>query len=143
MKRLSILVAVVALIALVAAACGGDDDDTAASGDSRTIEVEMVDIAFDPDSIDVERGETIRFVFSNTGAVAHDAFIGDENAQDDHESEMGAEMQHGNEDEDAITVDPGDEGELTYTFDDAGTILVGCHQPGHYEAGMVIEVNVS
>lgn len=103
----------------------------------------MADIAFEPDSIDVEQGETVRVVFTNTGAVAHDAFIGEKEAQDDHEAEMDEAMHHGSGDDDAISVDPGDDGALTYTFDEPGTILVGCHQPGHYDAGMVIEVNVS
>jgi uncharacterized cupredoxin-like copper-binding protein len=40
-------------------------------------------------------------------------------------------------------VAPGDTGELTYTFDEAGPLEVGCHEPGHYDAGMKIAVNVA
>ena len=146
MKRLA---AVVAVLALVGVACGGDDDDaTDAGSDSatRTVEIAMKDIEFDPDQLEVEAGETVRFAFENDGEVAHDAFIGDEDAQADHEDEMAMDdggMDHGGGDEDAITVDPGDTGELTYTFDEPGTVLIGCHQPGHYDAGMVIEVTVT
>ncbi len=43
---------------------------------------------------------------------------------------------------DGITVDPDESGELTYTFDQLGTIEIGCHQPGHYDAGMRVTVTV-
>lgn len=142
--------AVLAGIALVAAACGGDSDTTPSGGAAdRTIEVDMVDIAFEPDTIDVTRGETVRFVFTNAGEVAHDAFIGDHDAQADHEAEMRDADDdahgggHGDDADDAVTVEPGETGELTYTFDDAGTLEVGCHQPGHYEGGMKITVEVA
>ena len=152
MKRNISLTAVAAVIALVAVACGGDDDGTtnADSGtDERTVEIDMVDLAFEPDSLEVASGETVRFVFTNTDEVAHDAFVGDADAQADHEAEMreaedeGHGGGHGDETENAITVEPGDTGELTYTFEDAGTTEIGCHQPGHYEGGMKIDVEVA
>ena len=31
----------------------------------------------------------------------------------------------------------GEQGELTWRFTNPGSILYGCHVPGHYEAGMV------
>jgi uncharacterized cupredoxin-like copper-binding protein len=141
-------------LAVVAAACGGGgDSETAAVGDGdadRTVEIEMVDIAFEPAELEVEAGETVRFVFENTGKAAHDAFVGDIAAQGDHEREMREAEEddgHGgghdeNDAEDAITVEPGETGELTYTFDESGSLEIGCHQPGHYEAGMKIDVTV-
>ena len=109
----------------------------------------MVDIAFEPDKLQVEAGETVRFVFRNTGEVAHDAFIGDSDAQADHEAEMreadddGHDGGHGDEPEDAVTVEPGESGELTYTFDDPGTLEIGCHQEGHYADGMKTSIEVA
>ena len=134
------------------ASCGGDGDTgTDASGDRevRTVEVAMVDIAFEPVRLEVNRGETVRFRFTNRGKVAHDAFIGDRDAQADHEAEM-ADMKdndahggHGDDDDDAVTVEPGDTGELTYTFDEPATLEMGCHQPGHYDAGMKMTIAVT
>lgn len=49
----------------------------------------------------------------------------------------------GGSDADAITVEPGDTGELTHTFDESGEFEIGCHEPGHYEAGMKIDVTVA
>ena len=109
----------------------------------------MVDIAFAPDAVEVAEGETVRFVFSNRGEGTHDAFIGSPDAQAEHDADMrdgGAAHGghgHGDDDDDAVTVEPGDTAELTYTFDDPGTVEIGCHQPGHYAAGMKIAVEVA
>ena len=105
----------------------------------------MVDIAFQPDAIDVTRGETVMFVFTNTGDVDHDAFIGNRDAQAEHEDEMrnaGEGHGGGHGGANAVTVEPGESAELTYKFDEPGAVEIGCHQPGHYDAGMVIAVDV-
>jgi uncharacterized cupredoxin-like copper-binding protein len=139
-----------ALLVLVAAACGsgGDGNDTAgrgaggAGGRARTVDVEMRDIGFAPATLTVAQGETVTLRFTNVGKVAHDAFVGDEAAQADHEAEvrdgMGG-MHHGDSD-DAVTVQPGKTATLTHTFDRTGTVEIGCHQPGHYAAGMKMTV---
>ena len=127
-------------VSALVAGCGSGG--TKASG--RTVNVEMRDIAYSPTQLDIRAGETVRLVFHNTGKVAHDAFVGDSKAQDDHEMEMRqagdmGEMHHtGNEG--GITVQPGKTAELTHTFQ-AGDTLIGCHQAGHYAAGMRITVH--
>ena len=145
------LMVAVAGVALLAAACGDDDTTTGDANDAyRTVEVTMVDIAFEPDSIEVAAGESVRFVFTNDGELTHDAFVGDSAAQADHEQQMrdaeddnGMDHDGGDADDGAVTVEPGDTAELTYTFDEAGTIEIGCHQPDHYDAGMKIDVEVT
>jgi uncharacterized cupredoxin-like copper-binding protein len=144
MRRVLSFLAIPALVVLAACGSSGDDEPTAAgSGENRTIEVEMRDIAFAPTAIDVRTGEKVRFVFANTGQVTHDAFIGDEAAQEAHEKEMrGGHGDHG-KGSNAVSVDPGKKRELTYTFDKPGRILIGCHQPGHYVGGMKADVNIA
>ena len=136
---------------LTLAACGDDDTTAGTASAPRTMEIEMRDIAFSPDEIDVQAGETIRFVFHNKGAVAHDAFIGDEAAQDDHEMEM-REMggmgdsdggHDATDDEGGITVMPGETGEITHTFSEGDNLLIGCHEEGHYAGGMRIMINMT
>ena len=169
--RLRVGGALVVLTLVGLSACGDDGDGGAEAGGSldasseasgteenpRTVEVDMVDNAFEPAEVEVTAGETVRFVFSNNGAVVHDAVIGDEAAQDDHEAEMRAaeetdgemdEMGHGStsgegDDEAAITVEPGQQGEITHTFGSGDDLLVGCHEPGHYAAGMKIVVDIA
>ena len=52
-------------------------------------------------------------------------------------------MSHGGSDAEAITVEPGKTGSLTRTFDEAGTVVLGCHEPGHYASGTKATINVS
>ncbi len=143
MRRVMFLLAVPLLVVL--AACGSSDEpsSTAGSDDARVIELEMRDVAFAPTQVDVRAGEKVRFVFRNTGQVTHDAFIGDQAAQDEHEKEMrGGHGDHG-KGSDAVTVKPGNTAELIHTFDRPGQTLIGCHQPGHYTVGMKVTVNVA
>jgi len=143
MQRVLSLLAIPVLVVL--ASCGSTDGSpsTAGAGDARTVEVEMRDIAFAPTAVDVRAGEKVRFVFRNTGRVAHDAFIGDLAAQDDHAKEMRGDHGGHGKSSDAVTVKPGKSAALTYTFAQPGPILIGCHQPGHYSGGMRADVNVA
>lgn len=145
--RLRVLAGAVALASLLAA-CGTSrssvsTDEVDGEG-SRTIKIAMEDIRFDQTALTVKAGETIDFRFTNNGNVDHDAYIGDEAAQMEHEAEMAemgdAEGHH--MDESAIVVQPGESGDLSYTFNEPGTYQVGCHQPGHYAAGMKIDITV-
>lgn len=49
-------------------------------------------------------------------------------------------MAHGHDN--ALSVEPGDTGSLTMTFASAGSIVIGCHEPGHYDAGMKAKLTV-
>jgi uncharacterized cupredoxin-like copper-binding protein len=141
MRRLLIVLAAV----VVLGACGSGDDTPALApaGEDRMIEVEMRDIAFAPTAVDVRAGEKIRFVFKNTGQLTHDAFVGDQAAQDAHEKEM--REGHGDhaKGSNAVTVPAGKSAQLVYTFERPGQILIGCHQPGHYTGGMKAAVTVA
>ena len=144
MRRLVAILSLPALVLL--AACGSDDGGPAlaSAGEDRTIEIEMRDIAFSPAEVDVRTGEKIRFVFTNRGTLTHDAFIGDAAAQERHEKDMRSGHDHGDGDGgNAVTVKPGKQAQLVYTFDRPGQLLIGCHEPGHYPGGMKVTVNVA
>jgi uncharacterized cupredoxin-like copper-binding protein len=158
MKRA--LVLSVALVTTLVA-CGGDDDSSAGADTLRTIEVAMTDMAYAPNRIDVESGESVRFVFRNDGAVRHEAVVGTLAEQEAHNSDMAAgdgdhtgmdmgSAPHGEGTPEpqtseihGVTVEPGETVEMTHTFDSAGPTMIGCHEPGHWEAGMRLDVDVA
>jgi uncharacterized cupredoxin-like copper-binding protein len=103
----------------------------------RIIEIEAKDdFTFDPAEISVAVGETVTFRVANTGNLPHDFTIGDEAVQDEHEEEMRGGEMHGGDDPNAVFLEAGETKDLTFTFTEAGTLIVGCHVPGHYVAGM-------
>lgn len=111
----------------------------------RTIEIVAGDeLRFSPDAVTVTAGETITFHVTNEGNLPHDFTLGDEAAQAEHEEEMAemeGEMVH--DDANTLFLASGETKELTWHFTEPGTVLYGCHEPGHYDAGMVGEITVS
>ena len=137
----------------ITAGCGGAKGTSVSPGASRTVDVTMTDNAYLPTHLTVGQGETVTFRFRNDGAVEHEAVIGDDAAQMRHHEEMSAAtapMEHGKANHggeatdtaDAISVDPGRTGELVHTFTESGGLLIGCHEPGHWEAGMKANVTI-
>jgi uncharacterized cupredoxin-like copper-binding protein len=106
MHHRHVIATVVVGCALLASCSGGSSSTSAGAGGTRTIDVDMRDNAYSLDHMSVRSGETIRFVFHNQSTVAHDAFLGDAQAQMDHEDEMGSmsDLHHGGEN--AVTVQP-------------------------------------
>lgn len=162
----ALLVAGLAALAVVAGSCGGDES---ALPKIREISIVMTDSKFTPDTIEVKVGETVKLVFTNKGALRHEAVIGDEATQIANEQQMqqllGAsstiaitpqQARHGRSAEvlavvahpgmsaaNVVSVEPGATGEITFTFAKAGKLLMGCHEIGHYAAGMVGTINVT
>jgi len=140
-RTLAVIAALASMVLVGTVLTGCDDDPvstviSARNGD--TVKVEMTDNKFSIDELTVPVGAEITFVFHNSGAVGHEAVIGDQHMQDEHTSNGAHDM------DPASTVEVGrDRTErLTYTFASAGNLIVGCHQPGHYESGMKFVVKV-
>jgi uncharacterized cupredoxin-like copper-binding protein len=146
MSRLTLML--IAGLTLVLAACSGGDGagtpGTNANDSIRTVTATLSDdMTIQLSESDFSVGETVRFEVTNSGAIPHEFYLGDAEAQEHHAEEMadmGAEMMH--DEEDGIAVEPGATETLEYTFEQAGEILAGCHEPGHYEAGMVAPIIV-
>lgn len=164
-------VAAMVSVAAVVSACGDDGPDGARAVEPagtaespRTIEIVMVDVAFEPATVTVRAGETIRFLFTNDGAVEHEATFGDADEQEEHAAGMrevagtdmagidessgdhaegGGDAGHGDEAA-PLVLEPAESGEVTMTFDDPemSSTIIGCHVPGHWEAGMRVDVTV-
>jgi uncharacterized cupredoxin-like copper-binding protein len=117
----------------------------AESATPRTIQVGTSDaLRFSPDQISVRRGETVAFVVTNPGSVAHEFVVGDERMQQAHAAEMAASGGHSMHMSDhAVDVPAGQMATLRMTFDQPGALLFACHLAGHYEAGMRGTITVS
>jgi uncharacterized cupredoxin-like copper-binding protein len=108
---------------------------------SGQVEVVMSDtMRFAPDPISVKAGEDITFVVVNEGVIVHEFFVGNEDEQSHHAAEMAAGGSHGHDN--ALSLSAGETGTLTMTFEKAGSLLIGCHEPGHYDAGMKATLTV-
>ncbi|MFT7392122.1 MAG: putative cupredoxin-like copper-binding protein [Paracoccaceae bacterium] len=133
-----------------------------ASAVTRTIEVVMHDTYYEPESIEVKPGETIRFKIRNAGEFVHEFNIGTADMHLAHQPEMQmmvdmnvllpdridlaagkamqASMGHGMHDEpNSALLAPGKSAEMIWTFPkQAGAAIeFGCNVPGHYGSGMV------
>lgn len=154
MKRL--FIASVAAMSLIPAGTlanpghghGKEDSAVGRPGDpktiSRTIRVEMSDtMRFTPARITTRRGQTIKFVVTNTGKVRHEMVLGTAGELKAHAALMRKfpEMEHA--DPNQLIVDAGKTGESIWQFTRGGTFEFACLQPGHFEAGMIGKVEVT
>jgi uncharacterized cupredoxin-like copper-binding protein len=130
---------------LVVAGASGLDTGGHSAAAVRSVEVSMTDeLRFEPDEFTVAAGETVRFVVTNTGESVHEFLIGDEGQQAEFEAQMSAGEEMDHDIRRGVSVDPGQTETFDYGFDDTGHVLLaGCHEPGHYEGGMVATIEVS
>ena len=113
----------------------------ASEADTEILVTASDELEFDPDSVDVRAGDVVTFVIRNKGNSDHEFVLGDEAYQEMHEKDM-AEGHEMSDMQNAVTVGAGETKELTWEFTDSGAVLFGCHEPGHYDAGMVGTIEV-
>jgi uncharacterized cupredoxin-like copper-binding protein len=109
---------------------------------NQTVTISMLDaLKFDPARVSVKMGDTVKFEITNTGAIPHEFVLGDQATQDQEEAQMaaGSMMTAPN----AVQVQPGGSATVLWKFTTMGPLLYGCHEPGHYAAGMVGTINVT
>lgn len=107
---------------------------------SRTVHVVMREdgnkMLYMPETIEVKKGEQIRFVVDNEGLFNHEFILGTERDIRDHAAEMkkNPDMEH--HDPHSLTVGMLSRGELLWRFTRAGRFVYACLIPGHLERGM-------
>ena len=96
-----------------------------------------------PDAIMVRAGRRITFAVTNAGKLPHEFTLGDRATQLDHERQMrlmpasgGHAHSHSHSHSGSLTVPPGETRRLSWTFEEPGLVLYGCHVLGHWAAGM-------
>ena len=99
-------------------------------------------MGFSPAALEVKRGEQIKFVISNGGALAHEFILANEKDNLKHAELMKKypDMEH--DDPNGKTVQPNAKNEILWRFSKPGTFEYACLIPGHREAGMIGKITV-
>jgi len=131
---------------------------------NRTIEIKMYDNYFEPKKITIKKGETIKFIVSNYGELVHEFNIATKEMHIKHQPEMmkmvenqilladkidkkkmkelakkDHSMAHSHSN--SVLLEPKQSAELIWKFSSDTNLEVACNVPGHYEAGMIANIN--
>ena len=130
----------------------------------KIIEVKMYDNYFLPKSINIKRGETVKFVVHNYGDLVHEFNIATKKMHLEHQKEMMKMIEHGillgdridkvkmkkvakkdhsmsHTHSNSILLEPNKSGEIIWKFSTDVALEAACNVPGHYEAGMISKIN--
>ena len=132
---------------------------------SRIIKVIMHDNYYEPSSFQIKEGETIKFEVENAGMLVHEFNIANKMMHIKHQPEMVKMAENGillafsidkekmkkmakmdksmsHSHSNSVLLEPKQKGYIIWKFDNAINIEVACNVPGHYEAGMIAEVDI-
>jgi nitrite reductase (NO-forming) len=118
----SVFALLAALLGLLLYATHDDGGGAAAPAGTKTFEITLSDLDIQPSSIDVNAGDTVILNVTNDGAMQHDIKLG---------GVTGSEL-----------LDPGATARVELGAITA-TTQAWCTVPGHKEAGMVLDINVT
>jgi len=127
---------------------------------TRIIEVKMYDNYYEPSSIQVKKGETVKIIVKNLGELVHEYNIATKEMHIKHTTEMakliendillGDSIDHakmkemskkdpslGHKHADSVMLEPNKTGEIIWKFSNDIALEMACNIPGHYETGMV------
>ena len=135
-----------------------------ASDVNKVIVVNMYDNYYEPSKIEIKKGETVKFVVKNKGELVHEFNIATKTMHLKHQPEMmmlveneiilsdkidkkkmmemakkNSSMAHSHSN--SVLLSPGESADLIWKFTNSVKIEAACNVPGHYEAGMVAEIN--
>lgn len=153
MRRTTRVITIAAISALAATGAAAHSDghkhESFSAGEpgdpkkpSRTVEMEMTEMAFTPDKLAIRRGEQIRFVIRNAGKENHEFLLATtaENLKHAEVMKKHPEMEH--DDPNGVRVAPGKSAEILWHFTRRGTFEYSCLIPNHRDYGMVGRVTV-
>src|SRR5215471_14621487 len=113
----------------------------------RVVEVTMQErygrMSYQPNALEVNHGEQIKFVIANAGLLAHEFILANTADNLKHAALMRKypDMEH--DDPNGKTVQPGAKTEMLWRFTKTGTFEFSCLIPGHREAEMVGTITVN
>ena len=143
----SVLALIAALISATAYAAEGPPGHThgATSTDGgpgkaadvkRVVQVEARDTAFNVKQVQVRAGETIKFIVTNKGELAHEFAIASPKEHEEHRAMMKQMPDMVHEEPNVVTVKPGEKKEIIWKFGKDTDLEFACNVPGHSEQGM-------
>ncbi|WFU15862.1 cupredoxin family protein [Bradyrhizobium sp. CB3481] len=109
---------------------------------SRTVEIDMSEMKYAPASIEVKRGEQIRFVLRNVGQDDHEFLLATTEENLKHAEDMQKHPHMDHEEPNAVRLTPKKSAEIVWKFSKSGTFEYSCLIPGHRENGMIGQVTV-
>ncbi len=109
---------------------------------SRTIEIEMSEMTYEPSKVEVKRGEQIRFVLRNVGTEDHEFLLATTQDNLQHEAMMRKHPHMAHDDPNGVTIEPKRTAEIIWKFTKSGTFEYSCLIPNHREFGMTGHVTV-
>jgi len=104
----------------------------AAAGD---IAVTLSDYSIESSAVTFQVGQEYTFTVTNNGATVHEFVLEHAGANDEPLEANGAEAE-------AEDIDPGSSKTVSWTFTEPGNYQLTCHVPGHYPAGMALNITV-
>ena len=151
-----VLVAAAFLAVTGVAACSGGSSNaggTVINTPNQSVRVVAEDTyRYSPSVLSVKEGTRILFKVTNDGHQEHEFIVGDSALQAAHEAQMqamfvamkgaGGAMSMP-DDAHGVELAPGQTKTVTWIADNPGTFQFGCHQPGHYAAGMMGTIKVT
>ena len=137
-----------------------------ASDVTKTIKVNMYDNYYEPETINVKKGETVRFIVENKGVLVHEFNIATMKMHKKHGPEMLDMMKNGillpnkinkekmrmmskmnhkmaHSHSNSVLLEPKQKAELIWKFTSNAELFGGCNVPGHLEAGMISKININ
>ena len=153
MKRITFAIAAVVIAAIPAtriwAHSPGEHHEAFSAGEpgdpkkpSRTIEIEMSEMTYEPIRIEVKRGEQIRFVLRNAGTEDHEFLLATTRENLKHAEVMKKYPHMEHDDPNGVRLGPKKSAEILWRFTKPGTFEYSCLIPNHREYGMVGHVTV-
>jgi len=109
---------------------------------ARIIEVIMKEMEYKPWSIEVKRGEQIRFVIRNAGTEDHEFLLATTKENLAHAAMMKKHRHMKHDEPNAVTLAPKQSAELLWKFTRVGAFEYSCLIPDHREYGMTGRVTV-
>ena len=125
---------------------------------TRIINIKLYDNYFEPKNIQAKKGETILFNIENLGELVHEYSIATKKMHIKHQPEMlelfnkniltatkidKEKIKFVHSHKNSVLLEPQEEKKIIWKFDTTINLQAACNVPGHYEAGMVGDINLN